>query len=369
MLPDPMREAELRRAVEERLTACWRAWGYREVLPPPWLPWEEVGFGLTGLPGQACKLLDPEGQVVSLRPDNTLLVARLAARELADQPRPLRLCYCADVFRRPRSGGLTAVPQAGLELVGSSSPLADAEVLALAAESLRVLGVEEFRLAVGHVGVLRDLLESAGLPAGRRQEVMEALQRRDFVALERALASRDELWERLTVPVPAERFQAGAGEDGRNLAEVLALLRTPELRGKVVVELGLVRDLDYYTGLVFEMAAPGVAGPLGGGGRYDGLLGRFGRSEPATGFAFELRGLLQLLAGRGPDGPSRSLVVPADGGLEAAWARARRIRAAGGVAELDVSGRSLEEALEYARRRGMRAVIAVSAAGEEEIVL
>lgn len=383
MIGGLVEEAERRRGIEARLSACWRAWGYREVVPPAWLPWEEVAFGAAGLPEQACKLLDPHGQVLSLRPDNTLLVARLVARDLAGEPRPLRLHYAAEVYRRQRGGEVVALPQVGLELIGSASPLADAEVLALAAEGLRSLGVREFRLAVGHVGVLRDFLERAGLPASAGQAVMQALQDRDFVALERAVAgveglgaaAREGLLERLTVPVPAAAWPGvppagggGAGEPWGNLAEVLSLLRLSGLEDQVVVELGLVRDLDYYTGLVFEVAAPGVARPLGGGGRYDGLLARFGPGEPATGFAFDLQGLLRVVADGGAR-PGRTLVVAADGQASRAWARARALRAAGRVVELELSGRSLDEALRYARRRGMGAVLAVRGEGEEEFRL
>lgn len=391
-----LEEASRRRRVEGRLAELWSTWGYREIVPPAWLSWEEVGFGTAGLPGQACKFLDPQGRVLSLRPDNTLPIARLAATDLAGQARPLRLFYRTEVYRRQKGGEAAALPQAGLELIGSASPQADAEVLALAAESLRTLGLEDFRIAVGHVGLLDATLEEAGLTAEARRRVMAALQDRDFVALEQAVAAaplaageKAALIRRLTVPLPARavREESPAGDEGRagapaphgtgrmapwrNLSEVLALADLYGLRDYVVIEPGLVRDLEYYTGLVFEVAAPGLARPLGGGGRYDGLLSWFGPDEPATGFAFEVRELARALEGRGRDAAARRpvLVVARDGAAPAAWARAHRIRAAGGVAEVDLGRRSLEESLAYARRRGCGAVIAVSVAGEEEIPL
>lgn len=382
-----LEEAARRRWVEGRLAELWSAWGYREVVPPAWLPWEEVGFGTAGLPAQACKFLDPLGRVLSLRPDNTIPIARLAATDLAGQPRPLRLLYRTEVYRRRKGGEAAALPQSGLELIGGASPQADAEVLALAAESLRTLGLEDFRIAVGHVGLLAATLEEAGVTAEARRRVMAALADRNYVALEAALtgipslaaAERADLLRRLTVPVPAGAGPAGApAPDGdgrmapwRNLSEVLALLDLYGLRDHVVIEPGLVRDLEYYTGLVFEIAAPGLARPLGGGGRYDGLLSWFGTDEPATGFAFEVRELARALADRGRDPAARRpvLVVARDGAAPAAWERARGIRAAGGVAEVDLGRRPLEESLAYARRRGCRAVVAVSARGEEEIPL
>lgn len=386
-----LEDAARRRRVEARVAARWQAWGYNEVTPPAWLAWEDVGLGASGLPAQACKFLDPQGRVLTLRPDNTLAIARLAAGDLAGEARPLRLYYAGEVFRRGREAeGPMAVPQWGVELIGSASPLADAEVLALAAESLLALGLQSFRISAGHVGLLRRVLSGAGLTEAARGDVMAALQNRDYVALEQALAAVEgvfpgdlpELLRWLTSPLTPQggeglaRWLAKCPEgltDWANLQEVLSLIALYGFEEYITIELGLVRDLEYYTGLVFEVNAPGLARPLGGGGRYDSLLGRFGSEEPATGFAFEVRELMAALeaGGRLPEDGTRAgcMLLARDGRQREAWARAREMREAGAVVEVDVAERPLEDALAYARRRGARAVLVLDAAGEREIAL
>lgn len=382
-----------RRWLEGELVRSWRAWGYREVATPVWQPWDEVNAGRLGIPDQACKVLDPQGQVLALRPDMTIPIARMAAGELADEPRPLRLFYLGDIFRRSPRGGLETHPQAGLELIGSGAAAADAEVLALAAETLHDLGLRDFRLAIGHVAVLQAVLDAAGLAVGNREAVLNALQRRDYVVLERVLAAEpgldaaacNRLFRLLTAPIggaatsgalPAFLAEAGVPKAGPvvdNLRQVLALLEAYGLAQYATLELGLVRDLNYYTGLVFEASCPGEARPLGGGGRYDSLVGQFGRDEPATGFAFEAGAVLRALEARGllaDEGmrPAGVLVAAEPGAMGAAWTRARALRREGNVVEIDVDARLPEQALGEAARRGIPKVILVSPAGGERLL-
>lgn len=405
-------EAAARRWLAAELARVFASWGYRELVTPVTMPWEDVTAGLTGLGEQACKLLAADGGVLALRPDNTLPIARMAAADLALEPRPLRIFYTGDVyrragdaFRRPGGAGCVSSPQAGVELVGAAGPQADAEVLALAAESLLALGLDDFRIAVGHVGLLGEILAAAGVDGALRLAVLEALQNRDHVALEAALeaapgldgAGREALVRLLTMPAPwaeVRRITGGQGagqaareepvprspsvgrlpgaEGGwRDVARILSLLAAYGLEGSVVLEPGLVRDLGYYTGMVFEISCPGLARPLGGGGRYDGLLAQFGAAEPATGFAFELTELLRALAARDLiprlTVPPRWLVAAEPGCEAAAWERARALRREGAAVELEVAGGTVEKTLEYARRRGVKRVLLCGSGGEREI--
>lgn len=385
-----MNETAWRRRVERRLADRWQTWGYREVSPPVWAPWDDVALGAADLPLEAWKFLDPQGRLLTLRPDNTLALARLAATDLVAEPRPLRLYYRNDVFRRlGGTGGVEAVPQAGLELIGGGDARADAEVLALATESLVDLGLGEFRLSVGHVDLLRRVLEGAGMPPSARVAVMAALQDRDHVALEKAVAAaqgvtaeqRAELFRCLTMPVRAGEREVvarwlekwpGGRQSWADLEAVLSLAGLYGLEGYILIEPGLVLDLDYYSGLVFEISVPGLARPLGGGGRYDGLLGRFGAAEPATGFAFELMELIAAMrAGDISPGVRRPtcLVAACNGRQQEAWMEARRLREVGVEAEVDASDRSREELIEYGRRRGMDTLRLFTDDGPEEIAL
>lgn len=368
-----LRQPAERRWLEGEVARCWRGWGYREVATPAWLPWEDLAHGAAGVAERAAKFLDPEGRVVTLRPDLTVPIARLAATSLKDEPRPLRVCYLGELFRRVSGapGGLEERPQVGLELIGNAGPGADAEVLTLALETLRALGIGEFRVAVGHVAVLRRELEAAGLDEAASGAVLQALQARDYVALDRALAAGGPgvvaLRGRLLSPGPN---WTGAGEE---LARVLELVAGRGYGDHLAYDMGLVRDLGYYTGMVFEVYSPRVARPLGGGGRYDGLVGKYGRPEPATGFAFGVDELLRELAGPGSTdrrgGRPGYLVLGLPGGEARAYERAAALRSGGEEAELEMLERPLSEALDYARQRRVATVLVVDAGGEESIPL
>lgn len=297
------------RAAESALRELFLEWGYREVRIPAL---EEVGparwAGAPAAPARelpAYRFVDQEGRVWGLRADVTPGLARLLWEGDPDGPRPRRLFYLAEVYRRAagRPGPATLV-QAGAEVVGARGPREDAAVLSLAAAALRALGLEEFRLAVGHVGFLRDLLGGVGLSEEGCDRVLAALQARDCVGLRRLLEARlpaaeaesvaraltwrgtpGELLRDLLPSLGGLRAAGGWGEDLRLLLQ--ACCDEP----RVLVDLGLVRDRAYYTGMVFEILLPGLGQPVGGGGRYDGTLS----PEPASGFAFDLGVLIEYL--------------------------------------------------------------------------
>ncbi|WP_324669803.1 ATP phosphoribosyltransferase regulatory subunit [Geochorda subterranea] len=383
LLPDA---ASARRRLEARLRARFERWGYREVVTPT-LELEEVVRRAGGqLPArQLYRFVDREGQVVVLRPDWTASVARLIAGRLRTAPLPLRLFYIGSVFRydRLRPDDPREFGQAGVELVGASSEMADAEVMALAWESCREAGIEGPHLEVGHAGYVQALLDQ--LPATLRADVQQALVRRDFVTFEALLGRSD-------VPDRVARLLAGLVEargDARvvrraldecpvesaraalaSLERLIGHLASLGLGPHLAVDLGMVKDLDYYTGAIFEVYAPGGGASLATGGRYDTLMARFGLPLQATGFALSLERLTRARQRRGlPDGQPRldAWVVAGDaradedGGAGAVWQLLRRLREAGLVAALDPLARPLEESVEAARQQGAAWVVLADA--------
>lgn len=385
--------AAARRALEARLRERFQRWGYQEVITPT-LELEEVvalaGGQLTGR--QLYRFVDREGQVVVLRPDWTAAVARLIAARLREAPLPLRLFYVGSVFRydRLRPDEPREFGQAGVELVGAASEMADAEVMALAWESCREAGAGVPHLEVGHAGYVQALVEL--LPEPVRGEVRHALVRRNLVAFE-------ELLRRPGVPEQAARMLTSAVESrgGADVVEralegcdvpaaraaLLSLralvghLRALGLEEHLAVDLGMVKDLDYYTGAIFEVYAPGGGASLATGGRYDTLLARFGLPLPSTGFAVSLERVLQArrwALGPPPAEPLDAWVIPparsagvagaGDDGDRATWELARRLRERGLAVAVDVTGREVESSVEAARRRGARwAAVAQPGAG------
>lgn len=248
------------------------------------------------------------GDVAMFRPDITPQIARLVATRLRDWPAPYRLAYEGHVIRRPRGRARRQrqIPQAGIELIGLQGPEADAEVIEIAARALRDVGLVSFVLELALVPVLRALIDRA--PAEGRDELTQALARKDLPALReltRPLGARGaqlvelaQLYGGLEILSEARRV---LGREAGALAPLEALAKAAEARGLgpfLRVDLGEVRGFGYYTGPSFAVLAEGPGEPIGGGGRYDELLGRFGRGLPGAGFALDLDHLAWALRER-----------------------------------------------------------------------
>jgi ATP phosphoribosyltransferase regulatory subunit len=249
----------------------------------------------------AYRVVDDHGAVLALRSDMTVPIARVVATRYPTAEPPLRFCYFANAFRsvRPHRGQQREFLQAGVELVGAPGAEGTAEALRVLCAALDATGLEHYRIGLGDASLYPALLAGAGVPEDAREGILHELSTRDFVGLERKLreldldaGARERLLTLPQVRGGAEVLPEAASE----LRQVVELLPA-EARDRVIFDLGLVRDLSYYTGAVFEVYDPAMGQPIGGGGRYDDLLGRFGRPLPAVGFALTVDSLHVALAG------------------------------------------------------------------------
>ena len=350
-------EARRRRRIEERVVSVFEGWDYEEIIPPLF-DYADV-FAGQALAPKTYSFVGRDGSLLALRPDFTSLLAKVAAGRLAQRPAPIRLYYSGEVLRYepPKAGRQSELFQMGLEHLGGGPPAADAETLAVAAECLEALGVRGWVLALGHVGVFNGLLEGVAADAATLESLRERVDAKDAHGAREALAavgaSRDvaEAVVRLTslsgdASVLAEATRAFAFSP-RALSAVAELrgiveaLTAAGLGRHLALDLGEVRGLDYYTGLVFRAYAPGLGFEVGGGGRYDALLARFGRPMPAVGFMLGLDRVALLLdrqqAEPAPAAPDAESVAGTD--LGAALAQARGRRAAGARVRFDHGGR------------------------------
>ncbi|MBI2873583.1 MAG: ATP phosphoribosyltransferase regulatory subunit [Firmicutes bacterium] len=370
-------EALQKKRIEDNLRGLFTGYGFQEVIPPGFEFYEAVEMGLGGKVEQTYKFFDRRGRILVLRPDFTTPLARIVATKLGAAPGPWRLCYAGSLFsyQDPGAGRPHETYQIGAELIGAPEGAADAEILSLAVEGLRRLGLQDSQIAIGHAGCVQGILEEAGLGEEDRRLILGTVARRDLVTLERIAAKlpiSDSL-RRILVRLPSvvggrdelEAFAVAAGGQGareaaRVIGDVLDHLERLGLSEQVRVDLGVVRDFAYYSGIVFEGHVRGVGLPVCGGGRYDRLLDQFGSPLPATGFAFDLNSLMIALAARdGAAGtwatqPFSWLIVPLEADLYAEAARrARELRAKGLIVEVEVSGKNAEAALAYAQERGI----------------
>ena len=303
VLPDEM--AELR-AMTDRIRAVFDQAGYGEVYTPA-LEYETT-FPRVSAPRPAYRVFDEHGHVLVLRADMTLPIARVAATRYAHAQPPLRFCYVAHAYRgvRPQRGQSREFLQAGVELIGAPGPQGTAEVLGVMCAALEAAGLRDFRVGVGDAALYPALLDAIGAPPQARERIVSKLVDGDFVGLEHELHALgvDPDTMRLLLEVPRtrggpdilQRFPELPGGILDGMQALQALLE-PRVRERVIFDLGLVRSINYYTGAVFSVYDPAHGVPVGSGGRYDDLLGQFGRPLPAVGFALNVERLHIALTG------------------------------------------------------------------------
>ncbi|MBJ7329401.1 MAG: ATP phosphoribosyltransferase regulatory subunit [Solirubrobacteraceae bacterium] len=293
VLPDEMREL---RAIGDAFRGVFEAHGYGEVSTPA-LEYESV-LAKGDLAGArpAYRVVDDHGDVLVLRSDMTVPIARVVASRYGAAEPPLRLWYLAHAYRqvRPRRGMSRELLQVGIELVGSSAPDGTAEALTVLCRGLAATGLRDFKVGVGDASLFPAVLAGLGVEDGARDRILHELTTHDFVGVEREVlaAGLDRsdaeslvaLAQQRGGPEVLDSVPAAAAEAVAGMRDVLGLL-DPDVAERVIFDLGLVRDLGYYTGAIFEVYDPALGVPLGGGGRYDDLLGQFGRPLPAVGFA------------------------------------------------------------------------------------
>lgn len=337
-------EAEELREVADRFRAHVALYGYLEVATPVIEYAEVVDRAQAGASDDAYRLFDEAGRVVVLRPDLTIPVARLVATRLADHPGPVRVSYVASAFRPPRPGRprATELRQAGVELVGAAHPGADAEVIALLVTALRAAGVADPRVSLGDVSLTRAVMDGLGVDPDLRAALGRALAERDLVGWRQRVAGSglSGAGADLLADLPSlsgevgvlDRIRAAvpsAGPACESLERTVAVAARHGVDRELRVDLGVLRDWSYYSGVVFEAYAPGATEPLAVGGRYDHLAERFGAPRPAIGFAVALEQLHRaVLAVRGQHPALRAGVVLV-GGLDTYAERAAEARAAG----------------------------------------
>jgi ATP phosphoribosyltransferase regulatory subunit len=299
VLPDEMREL---RAMTDRVRAVFEKAGYGEVYTPA-LEYEETFSRNEMYLGRpAYRVFDEFGNVLVLRSDMTVPIARLVATRYRDAQPPLRFCYFAHAYRgvRPQRGQSREFLQAGIELIGAESPEGTAEVLTVLCDALDAAGLETYRVGLGDAALYPVLLDRLNVDPARRERILTELADGDFVGLENEV--RDLPLEpedaALLLEVPCRRggpevLQGLTGPLQHAVTGMRAVhaLLAPNVADRIIFDLGLIRGLGYYTGAVFQVYDPAYGVPIGIGGRYDDLLETFGRPLPAVGFALNVERL------------------------------------------------------------------------------
>ena len=371
-------EAASKRAIETKLAELFAEWGYDEVVTPTIEYLDNLTLGSSrSSEAHLFKLFDKDNRTLALRHEMTTPIARVVGSRLKDAPLPLKLSYISSVFRSEQSqmGRQCEFYQAGVELIGSASAAADAEVLALSIQSLLRSGLKKFQVCLGQVEFAAGIMEQYRISEDDQQTLKDALEQHDLVAYDAAIdelplaAAAKKNLRQLPVlsggeEVLTKAYSLALGEKSRraldNLSAVYRLLAAYGVERFVRFDLGLIRDFSYYTGMVFEVYTAGLGFPLAGGGRYDHMLSDFGCACPATGFALGIERVLLALERQGIGAPAQAkdIFVAYAAGKEAeAVNRASSLRSEGKVAELALMPMTKEDAAAAQQEKGYAALV------------
>jgi ATP phosphoribosyltransferase regulatory subunit len=300
VLPDEMREL---RRLKAALIEVFEARGYGEVATPS-IEYDEVMARADGPARSSYRFFDESGELLTLRSDMTVPIARLVATRFASGEPPFRFSYLASGYRpvRPQRGQMREFVQAGVELIGASPEEGAVEVLEVLEEALDAAGLGRAVIGLGDADLYRQLLEELGVDGEARDAILASLATHDLVALEQKLLDAGIGAEQAQTCVQLTQLRGGREvlEEARGLGGAAVERATTQLsetyeelerRGaadRVQIDLGLLRELGYYSGAILEVYDPAVGHVLGGGGRYDGLMKQFGLDLSAAGFALYL---------------------------------------------------------------------------------
>lgn len=382
-------EMEKRRHVESLMRHTFDSFGYSEVATPTF---ENLEL-FTTKSGEEIKehlyhFKDKGDRDLALRPELTAAVMRLYINELQVAPKPQKIFYIGNCFRyeRPQSGRYREFWQVGAELIGSSRPEADAEVIALAMDTLNALKLKNCELHIGHIGILRGILEENGVKEDDQEQLMGIIDKGEEAELQAFLDDlglSPDVQRTLNailylkgeknegVLIKAKKLLSGNPEALDALNNFRVVLDKLDAFGveDYTINLGIARGLDYYTGTVFEIYAAnlGAQKQICGGGTYSLVEVLGGKKTPTCGFAFGFDRVILALEKEGygfEEGTKTRFFVMATGPelADDALKVARRLRGRF-PAEADIMARKMGKALKYASNRGFSHAVIL---GEDE---
>ncbi len=385
------KKAEKMRYIEEYSREIAKLYGYQEIITPLVESYEL----LAAKSGEEIRkrmyaFKDLGGRKVGLRPEFTASIARLVAGRMKNAPKPLRLFCLGSLYRydEPQYGRFREFWQANYELMGSEEAEADAEILTLTDQLMQRLGLRNYHLKIGHVGILRGILDQEEVEEESQNRIMQLLDKKEWEEAFQVIGE-SEISERCTKTLKnvfetrgknPEQVLGRAKEEVQdyensvaaveNLSEILELVANSGVELEMVIEAGFARGLEYYTGLIFELFVPELDIALGGGGRYDRLIELFGgEPTPAVGVAQGIDRLSLAMKKQEVSlrmgGREKVIVIPIGEELKGkAMEVALMLREARIPAEVEVMGRTVSRALEDANRREATHTVLV---GPEEL--
>ena len=362
-----------RRQVQEALVKLFRRRGYTKVITPEVEFYDLFIQSGNPMPQETMlKIIDRSGKIMVMRPDSTAPIARVAATKLKGMPLPQRLYYDQTVFRsgNAHDGGSCEIAQCGIEMIGAAGLKSDLEMIAMAVDALRCCGVGRFHIEVGHADFFRSLAGRMKMSEDEVEQIRSCIEGKCYAQLNDLLEpySGQPAYETLCrlpylfggeeVLDEAEKL-AGDSDSLSYLRQLYAELNAAGYGEFVRFDLGLVHQIDYYTGVIFRGYVEGVGAPVLSGGRYDTLVERFGRQAEATGFAVHVDAVGSCLSA---SVPKLEVVVHYEQGCLSKALAALDGRAAG-ACELSTCD-NLTGTMKLAKKKGVVSVLVIDDTGE-----
>ncbi len=375
------KECIFKREVEQRIFKVFQSYGYYEVQSPTF-EFYDVFAGESGLIEQETmfKFFDHQGRILVLRPDITTPIARIISTKYMDFKPPLRLCYVGNAFRydEPYQGAkLREFTQAGIELIGVSTPEADAEVINMTVNSLLSAGLQKFQIDIGQVDFFKGLMEQTGLESDEIEKMRLLIHSKDSLGIEVLLKNHDlsEEIKNTILNLPSlfggievidsinkDLLNEKALNALSNLREVYDILMDYGLEKYISIDLGMVQSINYYSGIIFKGFTHGLGFPICSGGRYDTLIREFGKDIAAMGVAIGINRVMSALERQSISYGSwkvDSLIAYKENGRKRAFEIADELRRQGLIIEMFIRQCDSEDINSYSQEKGLDGIITV----------
>ena len=334
------------------------------------------------------KFVDRDGNTLVLRPDITPSIARCVAKYFKDEEMPIRLCYLGSTFINSSSyqGELKETTQIGAELINDSSVEGEGEMLAITIESLLSTGLRDFQVEIGHAEFFKGLVEEAGFDEDEENEVRELIEEKNIFGVEHLIEEKDinqdlkavffslsELFGSLDVLSKAKNLTNNKKSLNaiKHLEQLYEILKIYGLEKYITFDLGMLSKYNYYTGIIFKVYTYGTGDTIAGGGRYDNLLGQFGKEAPAIGLAIFVDELMLALSRQKLETITsrNTLLIYKEDQLEQGINLAKYFRDTGIQTELlkKDTNKSIEDYISYGKRMNIGGILYLETSNEVQI--
>lgn len=299
--------------LQETIRDVIKKYGYDDIQTPSFEFFDVFSKEIGTTPSQELyKFFDKENNTLVLRPDFTPAIARCASKYFMDETEPIRLCYLGNTFTNTNNlqGKLKEVTQMGVELINDDSVEADAEMISLVVDALKASGVPKFQIAIGEAEYFKGLCEEAGLDEETEKQLRAFVSGKNYFAVEQLLqdCNVSEYYKEIFLRIADIFGNMGSLAEARalvknersvyaidRLEKLYQVLKLYQVEEYISFDLGMVSKYHYYTGVIFKAFTTGIGNAVVTGGRYDKLLGHFGKQAPAIGFAIVVDHLLEAL--------------------------------------------------------------------------